>query len=208
MILSMSLSTAGMDTARQIVAALVLRRFGAEERPQLDARRQRQRESADDHVVVVVFETALVLRLVDEPHRRFDAENPEVAHVRRHDPLEHRIVLQKLDRQRFALGVSPHPAFGRPAGLVEETGCLAQQLAVGARSVGDRRLVDLAEHFRPELAPERLEELQLWPRGLPFRLEIGAFEDARGAPVDAVEQVELDHSKSKARSRALRTRMS
>ena len=72
------------------------------------------------------------------------------------------------------------------AGLAAAAGCLAQQRAVLARAVGDRRHEGFAEHFVRDLAAERLEQRQFLGAGLPSAIMVGILEHRMRALVGAV----------------------
>src|SRR5690606_38818733 len=99
---------------------------------------------------------------------------PEVAHERKHDPLEGGADEQDLERHRSSgLGIhEPHVA-DNPAGFLQQGERAAQVLPRPAGAVGRWWLVYLREDFGWQTIAVRLEKLQLARAGQAFGGELG-----------------------------------
>ena len=108
---------------------------------------------------------------------------------------------------RSPFGNTRLPSVIDAAGILEKLRGLAQQRAVLARAVGDRRQIRLAEHLVRHAAAKRLEQRQL----LGARLALAPSCPSSGTPKRCARRtpymiVLLVHSKSKALQSASRSR--
>ena len=109
-----------------------------------------------------------VLNIVDDPHRRHDAEAIEGRLVGKKDALVVRAVAEKFDGQRLALGVDAPTVLQFPSGLAKQSVGLAQIVANGLGRVADRIRIGLGEDLCGDLVADRFEDRQfLAPRAGP-----------------------------------------
>src|SRR5579863_2758704 len=150
-----------IGNAGEVVRALERRRLRGKERAQRIARRRGEAEPVDGDVEIEAVAAGAVLYRIDDAQARLDAEDAEILDERRVMRLEGRLVNQELDGHGLAARQNELAVLDRATGLLDELRGLAQQRAILAGAVGDRRLVRLAEDLLRQVGAERLEQSKL-----------------------------------------------
>src|SRR5262249_2668269 len=148
----------GVGYAGKIVGSLEGSRLRRKERAKRISRRRRETEAIDGDIEVEIVTARAILHRIDDAKRRIDAERFEVPDERQVVRLERRLVNQKFQGERLAVGLHAFGVLHRVAGLAEELRSFAQQCAILAGTIRHWRRVRLAKYLIGQLAAERLEQ--------------------------------------------------